>query len=62
MRILKKEIFNDETQHVCPKCNKHYPLTPKKRFELIEQRQGKEVAQKVTTAIEDGIEPLRLLP
>ena len=30
--------------------------TPKKRFELIEQRQGKEVAQKVTTAIEDGIE------
>ena len=30
--VLKKEIFNDETQHVCPKCNKHYPLTPRQRF------------------------------
>ena len=33
--ILKKEIFNDETKHVCPKCNKHYPLTPKQRFDYF---------------------------
>ena len=33
--ILKKEIFNDQTQHVCPKCNKHYPLTPKQRFDYF---------------------------
>ena len=33
--VLKKEIFNDETQHVCPKCNKHYPLTPKRRFDYF---------------------------
>lgn len=30
--------------------------TPKKRFELIEEKQGKDVAQRVTTALEDGIE------
>ena len=33
--VLKKEILNDETQHVCPKCNKHYPLTPKQRFDYF---------------------------
>ena len=33
--VLKKEIFNDETQHVCPKCNKHYPLTPRQRFDFF---------------------------
>ena len=33
--IRKEEIFNDDTQHVCPKCNKHYPLTPKQRFDFF---------------------------
>ena len=33
--VRKKEIFNDETQHVCPKCNKHYPLTPRQRFDFF---------------------------
>ena len=31
--ILKSSIFNDEQMNTCPKCEKHYPLPPKKRFD-----------------------------
>ena len=31
--ILKSSIFNDEQLNVCPNCEKHYPLSPKKRFD-----------------------------
>ena len=30
--VLKSTIFNDDTQHTCPNCNKHYFLSPSKRF------------------------------
>jgi len=31
--ILKSSIFNDEQMNTCPKCEKHYPLSPRKRFD-----------------------------
>ena len=31
--VLKASIFNDEQINTCPNCDKHYPLTPRKRFD-----------------------------
>ena len=33
--VLKSTIFNDETQHTCPNCSKHYFLSPKNRFDFF---------------------------
>ena len=30
---LKSTIFNKEQLNTCPNCNKHYPFTPRKRFD-----------------------------
>ena len=35
--VLKSTIFNDDTQHTCPNCNKHYFLSPDKRFSYLYQ-------------------------
>jgi len=30
---LKSTIFNEEQLNTCPNCNKHYPFTPRERFD-----------------------------
>ena len=30
---LKSDIFNEEQLNTCPNCNKHYPFTPRERFD-----------------------------
>ncbi len=31
--VLKSSIFNEKQLNVCPDCNRHYPFTPRERFD-----------------------------
>ena len=31
--VQRSTIFNSETLNTCPDCSKHYPFTPKERFD-----------------------------